>query len=337
MRACRDSRGPVGDDDDYAQAQDTAQAAEAQPEQVCIDDVCVDVPQDGGAVELPAGFANHEHPPETEPDYEPESDTAPEPGDETTTSAPEPETTTTSVPESDTEPEPETTTTPEPVPEPEDETTTTTAPEPPTTTIASLPEPGESISLVVPMDAEPQNEDGTWPPRGFERVELQVGETIHLVDDPDSLGNPMERPYSPEQPCVYPSGCFEPVHLQVGTVLVAPRFPDKPAIVVKIEDWIVLHEIWVCWARGDGSYRLIRWTATPGNEVFLEGIYRIREQSGGLPPAMLTRRGRWRLIAAAMLMLLPVLSPDASLADHDRPGGTWEPDTARLTQVVVEI
>ena len=51
---------------------------------------------------------------------------------------------------------------------------------------------------------------------------------------------------------------------------------------------------------------------------------------------MLTRRGRWRLVAASMLVLLPVLSPDASFADHDRPGGTWETDSARLTQVVTE-
>ena len=52
---------------------------------------------------------------------------------------------------------------------------------------------------------------------------------------------------------------------------------------------------------------------------------------------MLRRRGRWRLVAAAALMLPPLLSPNASLADHDRQAageGTWtvSPD---LTLVVI--
>ena len=50
---------------------------------------------------------------------------------------------------------------------------------------------------------------------------------------------------------------------------------------------------------------------------------------------MLTRRGRWRLTAAAALMLLPVLSPDASLADDNRAGGTWT-GSDDLTRVVTE-
>ena len=35
-------------------------------------------------------------------------------------------------------------------------------------------------------------------------------------------------------------------------------------------------------------------------------------------------------------MLLPVLSPDASLADHNRTGGTWTEDSSRLIEVVTE-
>ena len=299
---------PDGDEDDTP-AQDTpttttdaepaTESAVEQPsgsgsEQVCIDDVCLDVPEDGGPVELPEGFANHEHPPETEPETtiteapEPETDPESEP---TTTVAPEPDpepTSTTVAPE----PEPETattTTTPEP-------TSTTLAPEPePTTTVAPEPEDattptvlttavGETISLVVPMEEEPQNPDGTWPPRRFERVDIQVGETIHLVLDPDSVGNPMEHEYSPELPCVLDLGCYEPVHLSVGSILVLPDAPDQPVVVVRIDDWIVFHNIWVCWLRSDPirygyTHGLHRWTAPPTNEV-MEGIYSIENNLG---------------------------------------------------------
>ena len=40
---------------------------------------------------------------------------------------------------------------------------------------------------------------------------------------------------------------------------------------------------------------------------------------------MLRRSGRWGLTVAAALMLLPLLQPAVSVADHDRPGGTWTP------------
>lgn len=174
------------------------------------------------------------------------------------------------------EPAPETTTTVAPEPEPEDATATT-----PTVLTTEV---GETISLVVPMEAEPQNPDGTWPPRRFERVDVQVGETIYLVLDPDSSGNPMDHEYSPELPCVYPGGCFEPVHLSVGNILVLPDSPDQPVVVVRIEDQIVHHVIWVCWLRSDPSrygytHGLHRWIAPPTNEV-MEGIYSIENNLG---------------------------------------------------------
>ena len=147
---------------------------------------------------------------------------------------------------------------------------------------------GETISLVVPMEAEPQNPDGTWPPRRFERVDVQVGETVNLVLDPDSVGDAIEHEYSPELPCVLGTGCYEPVRPEVGTVLVLSSHPDWPLVVVRIEDQIVFHNIWVCWFqrwiqggtdRQEEGWLLHRLTAPPTNEV-MEGIYSIRNNLG---------------------------------------------------------
>ena len=70
-----------------------ADTASVQPtvaaEGICIDGVCLDEPMDAQQsdpqqdeaaetsepIELPDGFANHEHPPETESDYQPEPET----------------------------------------------------------------------------------------------------------------------------------------------------------------------------------------------------------------------------------------------------------------------
>ena len=161
---------------------DTAQSAASNPEQVCVDDVCVDVPADGSPVELPEGFVNHEHPPETEPGYEPvtTTTTAPEPEPvTTTTTAPEPEpvTTTTTAPE----PEPVTTTTT--APEPEPVTTTTTAPEPPTTT-APLP---EQVGDPIYFETNTTTNAPYCPdPSGCSPLlEIQVGTVLVHTDYPD--------------------------------------------------------------------------------------------------------------------------------------------------------
>ena len=223
---------PDGDEEDTptqdtptttTDAEPATESAVEQPsgsgsEQVCIDDVCLDVPEDGGPVELPEGFANHEHPPETEPGYQPESGTVPEPETDpeseqvvTTTVAPEPDpeptspdsepeveepTSTTLAPEPEPGPEPTTTVAPEPEsgeptsttvapePGPEPETTTTVAPEPdpePEPT-APLPVAGETVSFVVPMEAEPQN-----PGRLLASPSLRAGGYPGRRDHPPGL------------------------------------------------------------------------------------------------------------------------------------------------------
>ena len=239
---------------DIEEGGESPRESEVPFEQVCIDGVCLDVPADGGPVELPEGFANHEHPPETEPGYQPESGTVPEPETDpeseqvaTTTVAPEPDpeptspdsepevedpTSTTLAPEPETEPEPEpTSTTLAPEPEP---TTTTTAPQPPTTT-APLPE--------------------------------QVRETIYLVLDPDDLD------------CDPEYGCYEPVHLEVGSHVVWPPIggsetTGRVGVVTSLE----IDELWssatVDFCTYDPSWGGYNWTRH-GARVDPDGSIRV--------------------------------------------------------------
>ena len=268
-----DDSDVVLDDASVLDGVDTSNGAQATvaAEQVCVDDVCVDVPADGSPLELPEGFANHEHPPETEPGYEPgpgtEEPVAPDeperPGAESDETASEAEaTTTTAAPE----PEPVATTTTAPEPEPV-ATTSTSVPEPEPVTTAAAPEPGPVVTTTAPpVDEGPRVyataaglEFTTWP------LPAQVGETIYLVDVPTG-----------EQGCIALVGCFEPVHLRVGSVMVLPEWPEDRVTVVALEDKVVHHAIWVCWF--DASHdrvRLHRLTAPPETPIYTDGIYRI--------------------------------------------------------------
>ena len=243
--------------DDSAQAQDDAPALnDAQTVetpatgQVCVDDVCVDVPTDGSPIDLPEGFANHEHPPETEPGYEAG------PGAEDPTTADEPEADPTSTDEAESDdsgPEPAvTTTTAAPEPEPAattstssstttsttTTTTTTTVPEPPTTT-APLPDPvGDPITF----------------------------ETDTTTNAPYCSGNDV--------------GCSPLLDIQVGTVLISAEYPANPATVID-----VVHSttssfavVWVCvlGANPDVQYGRYRWAANR-----TDGLYSLHRSTLG--------------------------------------------------------
>ena len=260
----------VAEPDDAASIEDAEPATETStkgdPEQVCVDGVCADAPEDGGPaelpqVELPPGFANHEHPPETEPGHDPESDTAPEPDPQpaTTTSAPEPDT----APEPD--PEPATTTSPpEPGAEPEPATTTTPEPEP--TTSTTVPDPEPPTSTTVAPEPEPPTTTAPLP---------------------EQVGDPVVMAFTNDADCRYYQGCSQPIDLRVGTVLLWPdssRFPDDPATVVAIEDielvgsgrppnWATVR---VCWLQEPYGHLLHRWTA----QKDAEGVYRIELNLG---------------------------------------------------------
>ena len=249
-------------------AEPATESAVEQPsgsdsEQVCIDDVCLDVPEDGGPVVLPEGTLDHPHPEETEPDYQPEPDVETEQESESeqvtsTTVAPEPEpeseepTSTTLVPE----PEPTSTTLAlDTEPEP---TSTTAAPEPTTTTPTPEPEP---TSTTVAPDPEPTTTTTPQPPTTTAPLPEQVGEAVWFTTNTTTNGIYCDS---------NDVGCSEPLDIQVGTVLIWGDYPDDPATVVEIDDSEVssLSVVWVCWLQGDLVYLRHRWTATRAGDTY---------------------------------------------------------------------
>ena len=233
------------------------QPSDSGTEQVCIDDACVDVPEDGGPVVLPEGTFVHPHPKETEPDYQPDSEAVPE-------VVPEPETEPEAVPEQVTS----TTVAPEPDPEPEETTSTTLAPdtEPEPTSTTTAPEP-EPTSTTLAPEPDPTTTTTPQPPTTTAPLPEQVGETVYLVLNPDDLG------------CHPVRGCYEPVHLEVGSHVVwlpigGSETTGRVGVVTSLEIDALWSRATVDFCTYDPSWGGYNWTRH-GSRVDPDGGIRI--------------------------------------------------------------
>ena len=297
-----------------------------EPERLCFDDVCLDRPADGAPAVVPEHILDHYHPPETEPDYDPPTDDATQnqpnpPTDDATQDQPDPPTddatqnqpnpptddATQDQPDPPTDdatqdqPDPPTDDATQDQPDPPTDDATQDQPDPPTddatqdqpdppTDDATQDQPDPPTDDATQDQPDPPTDDATQdqpepvivdaaqpePPTTTAALPEQVGEIVQLVLAPTDLD------------CDPDGGCYEPVHIEVGTVLLRPERPDSPARVMEIE---IPHErhrlavVWVCRYDPTGEvWLLLRYTAdrdTGPDGLFRQGWFRIHRASLG--------------------------------------------------------